>query len=404
MRIVHIEDFFHPNAGYQVNILSKFQVKQGHTVFVVTSEMRKMPSILTSFFKSRDISFEDKDFSVKTGVQIIRIPLISYISGRSIYSKEIFKVVDSLLPDILYVHGNDTYIGIRYILKSSTLKYPIVFDNHMLEMASRNTFNSVFRFFYKNYIAKIIIKRNIKIIRTVDDPFIENCLGIPLNKSILISFGTDTDLFKPDETQKLDFRKEFSINKNDFVVVYAGKLDQSKGGLFLAKALKDKFNIDNRINIIFLIVGNTVGEYGNRIEEIFNSSENKIFRFPTQKYSELAKFYQAADLAIYPQQCSLSFFDVQACGLPAIVEDNNINFDRVANLNGFTFKAGDTSDFRNMIYKCANMNTDDYKLIKINCLKYIKSKYDYQDVVQKYNNVLQSEVVLFSKCVSNHNN
>lgn len=51
MRIVHIEDFFHPNAGYQINILPKYMVKQGHSVTIVTSEMEKIPEGLTVFLE-----------------------------------------------------------------------------------------------------------------------------------------------------------------------------------------------------------------------------------------------------------------------------------------------------------------------------------------------------------------
>ena len=49
MRFVHIEDFFHPNAGYQVNLLSKLQVKQGHEVIIITAELDKIPDHLISF-------------------------------------------------------------------------------------------------------------------------------------------------------------------------------------------------------------------------------------------------------------------------------------------------------------------------------------------------------------------
>lgn len=38
MKIVHVEDFFHPDAGYQINILPKYMAKMGHEVVVITSE------------------------------------------------------------------------------------------------------------------------------------------------------------------------------------------------------------------------------------------------------------------------------------------------------------------------------------------------------------------------------
>lgn len=69
MRIVHIEDFFHPDAGYQINILTKYQVRQGHEVIVVTSEMQKMPRYLTNFFGTDNIEEKDRDFTEKNGCE-----------------------------------------------------------------------------------------------------------------------------------------------------------------------------------------------------------------------------------------------------------------------------------------------------------------------------------------------
>jgi len=56
MKIVHIEDFFHPDAGYQVNVLAKYLKKFGHEVIVITAEMDKIPEYLTRFFGRDNIA------------------------------------------------------------------------------------------------------------------------------------------------------------------------------------------------------------------------------------------------------------------------------------------------------------------------------------------------------------
>ncbi len=395
MRIVHIEDFFHPDAGYQVNILSKYQAQQGHSVVVVTAAMDKMPATLTSFFKTDSIETIDREFSLRTGIEIVRIPLITYISGRAIYHSKIFRIVDSLSPDILYVHGNDTYIGARYILRAKRLEYPVISDNHMLDMASDNPFNTLFRYFYKKFITSTILKRDIRIIRVVDDPYIEKRLGIPLNKSILMPLGTDIDLFKPDDHIRKSFRVEYSIDSDDFVVIYAGKLDEAKGGLFYARAIKEKLLSQSR-NIVFVVIGNIVGSKSDEIALLLKESGNRILRFPTQKYNALARFYQMSDLAVFPQQCSLSFFDVQACGLPVLAEDNIINLQRVSNQNGFTFRKGDIDDLRNLILKCAEMESSKFNCLKLNSENFILTNYNYKTVAKKYTKVMENEVSKFN--------
>ena len=390
MNIVHIEDFFHPNAGYQLNILAKYMVKQGHSVTIITSQMDKVPDNLTKFFGKDEIERKDNEYTHKYGVNIIRLPIKGYISGRAVFDNNLFKTVDKLKPDVLFVHGNDTLTGMRFLLRLKRINSAIVMDNHMLEIASINKFSKLFRLLYSKVFSPIIVNNKIPVIRTQDDLYIEKCLGIPLSQCPWISVGSDTLLFHPDERTKKIFRERNNIDKDDFVILYAGKLDESKGGKLLAQAFFEKFNVNKKI--VLIVVGNTKGDvYGNEIEELFSKSKNRIIRFPTQKYTDLPQFYQAADLSVFPKQCSLSFFDVQACGLPVIAEDNNINIDRLKHGNGFTFKAGDINDFREKILKCVDMDETEFKQMKKNAYNYVRDNYDYKNIAEQYTNILVNE-------------
>lgn len=390
MKIVQIEDFFHPDAGYQVNIISKYFVKEGHDVTIITSELEKIPDYLKNFFGTDDIELRDQEYSKKYGVKIIRLPLKSYISGRSVYNKEIFKVIHRESPDIVYLHGNDTLFSMQYLLRYKKMGYPVVMDSHMLEMASTNRFNKLFRKIYRLIFAPIIIKNNIYVIRTQDDPYVEKHLGIPLNQAPWISVGSDTLLFHPDIDAKDKFREEFSIANDACVILYAGKLDESKGGLLLAEAIKEKFPVNREV--VFAIVGNAVGEYGNRINAIFEQSENRVLRFPTQTYAELAKYYQSADIVLFPRQCSLSFYDVQACGLPVIFENNSVNESRAVFGNAVTFKSGEVKSFREVICKLVNMDNQEFETMKNNSIDFIQKNYDYADLAKKYLEIIKESV------------
>ncbi|MEO6995215.1 MAG: glycosyltransferase family 4 protein, partial [Lacunisphaera sp.] len=195
MHFVHIEDFFLPSAGYQINLLSKLQVQQGHEVTIVTSELDKVPTYYTNFFGKEPS--KDAKFTEQTGVKIVRVAILGFYSGRSIYYPSIFKIVDSLQPDVLFVHGEDTLIGMQYIRRYHKLKYPMVLDCHMVEVASINRFRKIYRIFYRNFIAPIIIKNDIPLIRVMDTDYVEQCLGIPLSKTVYLSLGTDTSHFQP---------------------------------------------------------------------------------------------------------------------------------------------------------------------------------------------------------------
>jgi glycosyltransferase involved in cell wall biosynthesis len=277
----------------------------------------------------------------------------------------------------------------QFLLKNRKKCNPLILDSHMLEIASKNPFNKLFRHFYKKIFTPIIIKNKLQVIRVQDDAYVERCLGIPLNQAPFISFGSDTMLFHPDDTVRKNFRDKNGINENDFVIVYAGKLDAEKGGKLLAHSFEAKFDTDK--NVVFLVVGNTNGEYGDEVEKIFKKAENRIIRFPTQRYTDLAQFYQASDLAVFFKQCSLSFYDVQACAVPVVLEDNSINIDRCSYENGLTFKSGDIDDFRDKILKLIEMGNDEYQKIRQNAYSFVKENYDYEDIVKKYIAIFEKE-------------
>jgi len=390
MKVVNIEDFFFPDAGYQVNLVSKYLAQFGHEVYIVTSTLDGIHTSVADFFGTDSIETRDVRYTEQTGAKIVRIPPVikKVISGRIIQSKVLFRTVEDLQPDVVYVHGNDTLTGIRYLRKNKR-NYALVTDSHMLSIASRNRFNKAFYWFYRKAITPRIIKNQIPVIRTQNDQYVERCLGIPLAQAPWISYGSDTQLFHPDGEVKKTFREKNGISEADFVVVYTGKLDESKGGKLLAQAFRKKFRTDK--NVTLIVVGSTLGDYGREVEKCFSESENRVIRFPTQKYYDLAQFYQAADLSVFAKQCSLSFYDAQACGLPVLSEDNNINVDRCSHGNGWNFKANDVQDFRTKVEAAVNLGRDEYRVIADNAYQFIIENYNYEDKAREYEKILLRE-------------
>ena len=393
MKIVHVEDFVHPNAGYQVNMLARLQVQQGHTVDIVTGELEKVPCLLKDFFGSNNILSLDDLFRLQAGARIHRVPLLAYYSGRAIFQPfKLFKVVRQIKPDVVFVHSEDTVTGILFILLSRWLKYPIVLDCHMVEMASLNPFRNIFRMFYRAFITPIIINRNIPLIRVVDSDYVEKNFAIPLTYTKLLPLGTDTDLFKPHIENMHRVRKDLDLASDAFLVIYAGKLDEDKGGKFFSEAILKKLETSAGRSIEFLIIGNSVGPYSRSVECNFKSSENLIRRLPTQPYLELAQYYQAADLAVFPRQCSMSFFQVQACGIPVLFEENEINIKRVGDGNAFTFKAGKIGSFRDKLVFLASQTKADYSKFSQNARDYALDGYDFVEIAKGYTDVLSAAV------------
>lgn len=383
MKIVNVVDLFFPDAGYENNILSKYMVSFGHEYIILTTDL---PDPM-GFFSNENINARDEEFYEKTGVKIIRLNCKKIISGRAVWNYKLFKkTLEAIAPDVVFFCGNDTLIAMQYLINIKKSKYAVITDSHMLAMASKNKLAKIYRWIYRTLITPKIIKYNIQVIRVQDDPYVQEYLGIPLSQAPFISFGTDTKLFRPNKDVKGAFRCEKGIADDDFVVVYTGKLDEPKGGKLLAEAFRKK--IDTKKNVVLVAVGNTAGEYGNEVEKIFSESENRVIRFPTQKYCDLPRFYQAADLSVFARQCSLSFYDAQACGLPVLSEDNNINVDRCSHKNGWNFKAENAEDFRAHIAAAANMPEKEYAAVGENAYRFITEQYNYEDKAREYEKII----------------
>lgn len=387
MKILHLCECFLPNTGYHEAILAKFQVKMGHEVIILSTALNIVKNGCKPYV-SDDPNIDDLNYSQKYGVKIIRVPSYGVISDRIIWSMSVFNKIKIIDPDVIHVHGTDTLIGIFYILKYNKLNYPVVYDCHMCEIASHNKFNKIYRWLYKRFITPLFVKNKIIAIRTADDDYLMKHLGFPKELCPLISFGSDTSIFYPDQDNSIKFRREFNISASDFVIVYSGKLDFYKGGQFLAKAFADKFKSSR--NVVLLVIGNIPSDdYGEKVNELFSKSQNRIIQFPIQRYVDLPKFFQAANLAVFPKECSLTFYDAQACGLPVIAEDNNINIDRLSHNNGFIFKSGDIKSFREKINCCVEMNLNEYAKLCINAKNYVYENFNYENISKQYTNILE---------------
>ncbi|MBQ6534298.1 MAG: glycosyltransferase family 4 protein, partial [Opitutales bacterium] len=196
----------------------------------------------------------------------------------------------------------------------------------------------------------------------------------------------------PDNKVRREFRIKHNISEDDFVVIYAGKQVKAKGADFFAETIKPKMERKDGCNIVFMVVGNSpADEYGAHLDKLYASSENRIIRFPTQKYVDLHTYFQAADLAVFPNEGSLTFYDAQACALPVLWSDEKLNVERLQFGNGFNFKLLDKSDFAEKILKCANMPKEEFTKMRENALNYIKCNYDYEKISREYESFIIDE-------------
>lgn len=394
MRILHIEDQFFPTSGYQLNFLAKYNKANGNETFIICSDTigswGKNGLINDAYFKKADLIY-----SSKTGVNITRLKSKGYISGRAILNiREIIDKIKEICPDIILVHGNDTLTGINILKNIKKINFPIFMDSHMLDIASRNKLKKIFRVYYKYLITPIITKNEIKIVGVDSscNEFMNQNYGIPHKNLEMIPLGYDPDIFdKYDNKIIQELKQKYGFSENEFIFIYTGKISPDKKLNLLAKVFREKLE-SNTKTATLIIVGKGSGEYFEKFKAEMKSSENRIVFYDLQPVEKLNELYNLSDLAIWPGASSLSMFDAQACGLPIIAEEFDVNTNRLKFGNGFTYKMDNVEDLRNKVENVFNMSREEYSEISENAVAYVKKNHSYKSISEKFEKLMEYEI------------
>ncbi|MCW3985539.1 MAG: glycosyltransferase family 4 protein [Candidatus Bathyarchaeota archaeon] len=179
------------------------------------------------------------------------------------------------------------------------------------------------------------------------------------HRIVISRHGVDVELFKPNIKAKNDTRKELGITKDQILLVYSGKVVLGKDLEILFYALsKIRPLLLRKLRVV--LVGNGVDEYMRFLRSIMDRSLiSKIVQFlPTVYRKKLAKYYNAADIAIWPGDPSISILEAMACGIPVIAptyepprDDAFDNEFYIKTAKMPTFKRGDAGKLADLLEK-----------------------------------------------------
>ena len=93
----------------------------------------------------------------------------------------------------------------------------------------------------------------------------------------------------------------------------------------------------------------------------------------------------------------MSFYDAQACGLPVLSENNNVNVERCSHNNGMNFNMGNVDDFRSKIEFMASIPLEQYNKMRYASRKFVENGYDYQDIALEYTEYLEKAIARYRK-------
>ena len=302
---------------YQENLLAKFHKKMGHNVTLVTSQW-----IIGDDGK---LTTTDRtDYYNIDGVRVIRIPiLIGTVDTRLKVYPALIRVVKKLKPDILFIHACqflDILRLTRYLKKNPGIR--VYVDNHA------DYSNSA-----KGWVSKNILHRVIwKYCANKINPYVTTFWGVmparvdflidlydlPREKCKLLVMGADDDLANSAHKKNCEesLREKYHIDKNDFLIVTGGKIDQWKTQTLLLMQAILQYKAHN---IKLIVFGSVIDGLKKRVDDLTDGVRVQFIGW--QSSEESYRLFDIADLAVFPGRHSVYWEQATGQGIPMIVKN-----------------------------------------------------------------------------------
>lgn len=294
-------------------------------------------------------------------------------------------------PDLVISVCPPFQLGFHGYIISKLLKIPFVYHIQDLQIDAAADLNMIrnknmLKFLFS--IEKFLLRRA-NIVTTISEGMREKIIekGIPQDKVKLFPNWSDIEFIKPYERNN-EFRKSLGINKDDFLILYAGNMGEKQGlntVIETANLLKDK-------KYKFLLVGSGAKKHDliNKANEM--NLENVKF-LDVQPKELLPKMLSAADICLVPQQKNVTdivmpskLTNILASGGIALVSANdNCEVSKVVN----KYKFGKVIEPENpqvmstaIIELCSNKNLRD--IYKKNARLYAENNLDMTKILTDF--------------------
>lgn len=363
MKIAIVTAFYSPRMGYTENCLSKFLALRGNEVHVIATNWNVYgtdpcyEATYSKFLGPADcgvMTFKEYNYTVH------RLPsrlIAGYVSTRGLLQK-----IRELKPDIVHtmeIASLQTFalaafsLVSKFYLFSETHQHMSVVKGYM--KAPRGDLVRKLAYRATRTLPTSIASRPVNRCYAIAPDcaeVAEKFYGVPKEKIKVQTLGTDTELFRPAVTAvDVDLRKQLRRRMGwadeDIICVYTGRFTRAKNPLALAQAIS--MLIAEGLPFRGLFIGD-----GDQKSEIV--SYGGMVALPFMRYHELAEYYRAVDLAVWPAQESMSMLDAASSGLPLIVSDRMGDVDRIVG-NGLTYRESDVVDLACTLRKLHNRNT-----------------------------------------------
>lgn len=379
MKILHIcvTGPYTDGFNYQENMLTKYQLKEGHNVYVIASEWE--------WGKNGKVEKHsgNSEYVNEDGVSIIRLPIKGNHDVFYRYKKfvGIYEAIENVSPDIVFIH-NLQFFDIskiaNYAKKHSVKVYA---DNHADFSNSARSKMAVL--FYKTvwrYMAHVIEPYVAKFYGVLPArvDFLKDIYNLPNEKCELLVMGADDEEVKRAGTlaNQQRVRNELGIAEDDFLIVTGGRIDEWKTQTLL---LMEAINNIKRENVKLLIFAPVSDKVRDKFDVLLDKNKMRYVSWADTQQSY--DYFAIADLVVFQGRHSVYWEQVVGQRKPMICKywegtthvdiGNNVHF----------LKSDRKSEIEEVILGLLN-NPTQYSLMKLNAEKDDHEKFLYKKISQ----------------------
>lgn len=400
MRIGIFSDTYTPYISGLVTselMLKKSLEQMGHEVYVVTANL-----------ESFHYEYDEKEKALK----IPGIPTGIYDSRlTSIYPIKAINKIKSWNLDV--IHSQTEFaIGSFARLFAKQFNIPIVHTYHTMyedyvHYITKGHFNKsskkIVEYLTKFYCDKTITELIVPTKKAYD--LFKEKYNVDRNIHI-IPTGIEIDRFYKEniDNKKLNIlRKQYNIKKNDFILIFVGRIAEEKNVPFIIDVMSNL--VDKYSNLKMLIIGDGPDKenYENYSKE--KETENNIIFTGKVPWEDIPIYYSLGSAFISASRTEtqgLTIIEGMASSLPALcIDDESFSGTVVNDLNGYLFK--DKKECEEYIQKLIK---DRKKLEYLsngarNSAETHSSKYFGERVYEVYKTAIENRKPSYKEIISN---
>ncbi|MDP6512977.1 MAG: glycosyltransferase family 4 protein [SAR202 cluster bacterium] len=342
MKVVHVVPHYQEGLGYEENHLGFQQAALGAEVTIVTST--ELPHQWAAYSGNGNAPKAEAGVHTDRGVKIRRLsPAIEVRSRSQLLLKELGAIFADEFPDILHLHAPVGVLTLQSLKHARAQKLPVVIDSH-INYFNLRPFDTKKRAYYQAFSRLAlpyygsVVKRYLP--HTPDaETVLNRVLNVDDRLVTQTSLGADATMFKFDPGARSKITRALGVNSDAKLVLFAGRITPPKDIDVLISAVN---NLWQEFNLHLLLVGPVDDEYKQKLVRICDPAGSRRLHFQGMTPNdEMAGYFSAADVGVWPGDPAVSILEAMACSLPLILSASDTTRHLITGGNGVPFPRGD---------------------------------------------------------------